>query len=304
MSIIGTTMSDFYSKVTIFFVIISLYLALEIKSPGDMEFEVAEGGRLWYFAYGSNMNKNRMEQRLAGCSEPIYTRRELVKLKGYELTFNKKSAAKNGTSYANIQPTRIPNNEPVVYGIVYDLLPDAFSKLDGYEGFPDHYTKNVITVEHVATGARLPTVVYLANHADIDTIGNFRPTSEYLGHLLAGADLLPNEYVDFLRTFEVFDDPAWSRNTGRFTLEDVQTWKDFVNWFGNYEKTDNRGKWRLHDNLKQIGITSVDDVRAALEGTATQTLVKQLDKVQRYVPYTKLLARLKQFVENNVRFSS
>src|SRR3990167_1546340 len=263
-----------------------------------MTLDIGEG-RLWYFAYGSNMNKNRMEQRLAGCEQPIYTKRELVKLKGYQVTFNKKSSAKNGTSYANIQPTRIPNNEPVVYGIIYDLLPDAFSKLDRYEGFPEHYTKNLLSVEHVETGTRIPSVAYLANHADIDTVGNFRPTSEYLGHLLAGADILPSEYVDFLRTFEVFDDPAWFRNTEGFTMRDVQTWKDFVNWFGNYEKIDNRGKWRLYDNLKEIGITSVDDVQAALEGTAMQTLVNRLDKVQRYVPYSRVLARLKLFVEIN-----
>ena len=84
-----------------------------------------------YFAYGSNMNKERMTERKIN-----FTSRQFAKLDGYKLVFNKKAKDGNYT-YANI----IVSDDEFVEGVLYEFSDEEISKLDKAEGFPIHYDK-------------------------------------------------------------------------------------------------------------------------------------------------------------------
>lgn len=65
-----------------------------------------------YFAYGSNMNPERMKEREINFSE-----REHAILKGWKLKFNKVALRNPNEGYANIEE----DNESVVEGILYTI---------------------------------------------------------------------------------------------------------------------------------------------------------------------------------------
>jgi cation transport regulator ChaC len=63
----------------------------------------------WYFAYGSNLSKEQMEERIGSSREA-----RVAWLTGYRLVFNKRSK-KDGTGKANI----VPAAGATVWGVVY-----------------------------------------------------------------------------------------------------------------------------------------------------------------------------------------
>ncbi|MEC8272283.1 MAG: gamma-glutamylcyclotransferase family protein, partial [SAR324 cluster bacterium] len=75
-----------------------------------------------YFAYGSNMNPERMKQRI-GWSPPS---RGAV-LQDYQLMFDKQS---NDGGKANIRPLK----GEAVEGVLYQLAEKDLLSLDGFEG--------------------------------------------------------------------------------------------------------------------------------------------------------------------------
>lgn len=86
--------------------------------------------RVLYFAYGSNMNRYRIEARLRNAiNVGVY------KLYGYKLLFNAQSfvAPQN---YANIVKAR---PEDFVEGVLYDITERQFKVLDGYEQLYDRH---------------------------------------------------------------------------------------------------------------------------------------------------------------------
>ena len=138
-----------------------------------------------YFAYGSNMDKNRMIERKIN-----FTSRKFAKLENYKLIFNKK--AKDGNfSYANIEIS----DGAVVEGIIYEFPDIEISNLDKAEGFPKHYNK----VKLVVNDKNNNPVNVVAYIAQLDKIANgLLPTSSYLNHLLAGKDILTSDYFESL----------------------------------------------------------------------------------------------------------
>src|SRR5659263_18858 len=89
-----------------------------------------------YFAYGSNMDKDRMTERKIN-----FTSRQFAKLAGYRLVFNKK--AKDGDyTYANL----IASDNDFVEGILYEFPDNEISILDKVEGFPSHYDKVQVAI--------------------------------------------------------------------------------------------------------------------------------------------------------------
>ena len=140
-----------------------------------------------YFAYGSNMDANRMKERKIN-----FISRKFAVLPGYSLVFNKKSC--NGNfSYANI----LPAEDKQVEGVLYEFPDREILKLDVFESCPEQYIRIEITV-HDQRGNRIPAVTYIA-HPDKIVDGHL-PEKEYLDHLLAGKDLLSEKYIDFLMT--------------------------------------------------------------------------------------------------------
>lgn len=90
-----------------------------------------------YFAYGSNMNPQRMRGRNIN-----YAERNPAILKGYTLKFNKVSFRNLHEGFANI----VPDAKEFVEGVLYDLSDTDIEKLDQYEGYPVHYDRRQVKV--------------------------------------------------------------------------------------------------------------------------------------------------------------
>jgi gamma-glutamylcyclotransferase len=158
------------------------------------------GGLTWYFAYGSNMDAGRL---FAGRLEPAGAARgERVagRLDGWRLAFNKlsKLAERRGQGAGNIVPE--PGN--AVFGTLNLLPPAGFDVLDIHEGVAaGHYERRIVPVVRLDTGATVEAITYVAL-----LVGEgLKPTREYLGHLLAGRDLLPADYWERLAATPTLD---------------------------------------------------------------------------------------------------
>lgn len=143
-----------------------------------------------YFAYGSNMDKERMIER--GLN---FTSRQFGKLDGYKLVFNKKS--KQGMA-ANIEQSNIEYIE----GVLYDFPDNELSNLDSKEGYPNHYDRIQVVVL-TSDGDSIEATTYIAKQDKI--INGLSPKKEYLSHLLKGQDILSKEYFDKLKIIQTCD---------------------------------------------------------------------------------------------------
>ena len=152
----------------------------------------------WYFAYGSNMNAQRLfEERLKPEGIP---RGERIagRLDGWRLAFNKRARTPSGAGAGNIVPA--PGES--VHGTLNLLPPRGFEILDRYEGVAGgHYERRVLPVVRADTGATIEAVTYVALLVGAE----LRPTRDYLGHLLAGRDLLPADYCERLGATPTID---------------------------------------------------------------------------------------------------
>lgn len=84
--------------------------------------------KVWYFAYGSNLDVDQMNGRVG---EWHLSKRALAR--NYKLTFDIHSAKWQGYA-ANLQQT--DRFEDIVYGVVYLLTEDQFLTLERHEGVP------------------------------------------------------------------------------------------------------------------------------------------------------------------------
>ena len=144
---------------------------------------------LYYFAYGSNMNPERVKARGLNYSQVLSGQ-----LSGYELSFNKYSAKREGSA-ANI----IMQENAVTEGVLY-LLSEAeqIVAMDPFEGFPDHYTRELLSISTKSASVR--AWVYIANQRFIRR--NLLPPRWYLNHLLAGKQFLTQPYYERLKKVE------------------------------------------------------------------------------------------------------
>lgn len=145
-----------------------------------------------YFAYGSNMNPQRLKERRIN-----YVQRSPAILKAWRLEFNKVASRSPAEGYANI----VTDVNGIVEGVLYDMRDSDISKLDKYEGYPEHYCRILVTV--LNDGQEIEAITYIANSNNIRT--GLRPSKEYLNHLLNGCDLLSEEYCNRLKKWETLD---------------------------------------------------------------------------------------------------
>ena len=138
-----------------------------------------------YFAYGSNMNPQRMKKRGIKFSERIP-----VILKGYALKFNKIASRNPREGYANI----VADINDVVEGVLYEIPDNDLKKLDQCEGYPDHYDHQKVKVL-TSTGEE-EAITYVACPDKI--AGGLKPSREYLSHLLAAKGMLSEKYYQRL----------------------------------------------------------------------------------------------------------
>jgi gamma-glutamylcyclotransferase len=141
----------------------------------------------WYFAYGSNMNVVRLFEERLKPEGVARGERVAGRLDGWRLAFNKRARTPPGAGAGNI----VPAAGELVHGTLNLLPAKGFEILDRYEGVAgSHYERRIVPVVRADTGATIEAVIYVAL-----LVGDeLRPTRAYLGHLLAGRDLLPDDY--------------------------------------------------------------------------------------------------------------
>jgi len=147
-----------------------------------------------YFAYGSNMDPDRMIKR-----KVKFLDRKHAILKDYSLQFNKialSNPEKEGK--ANIM---CGTNE-LVEGVLYEIESSDEIKLDRNEVYPKHYDKDTISVQ-LDDGTIIDTMTYIAQPNMIKE--GLRPTREYLDHLLAAKDMLSKSYYEKLKSWPALD---------------------------------------------------------------------------------------------------
>lgn len=137
---------------------------------------------LKYFAYGSNLNDNRMISRGVN-----FTSKEKGILKGYRFVINKISQKNPNIGFANI----VKDENSEVEGIIYGVNMDDIQKLDKYEGTPKHYRREILTINNEQV------VVYIANES-WTSIDELYTTEEYKNHILEGKEYLSEKYFNQL----------------------------------------------------------------------------------------------------------
>jgi cation transport regulator ChaC len=150
---------------------------------------------VWYFAYGSNMNRAIFCERRAMCA--ISTR--LGWLADHRLCFDL-PVGPGERGVANVAP------EPGArtHGVLYLLTPEDFDRLDSTEGVHLGFYQRVAVMVAVGDGEHLPAFTYRSSHSHPGR----KPSPRYMRLLLDGAAEhgLPPEYVRFLETFELAHD--------------------------------------------------------------------------------------------------
>ena len=146
-----------------------------------------------YFAYGSNMNPERVRARGLSIAE-IRPARVL----GVRLVFDKVSRNHPGAAHANI----VHAPASCVEGVLYRLRSsDEILKMDPFERAPVNYGRDAVEV--CSGGERIPAWTYFANRA-VRREG-FKPPRSYLAHLLAGRPYLTPGYSRWLESTECAD---------------------------------------------------------------------------------------------------
>jgi hypothetical protein len=153
---------------------------------------------IWYFAYGSNMNPERLaDQRLKERAVQMGPRIG-GRLDGWRLVFNKVARAPEGAAAGNI----VEAAGDVVHGTLNQMPEAGLLVLDIWEGVAGgHYERRTVPVARADTGETVEAVAYVA----LKVGEGLRPTREYLSHLLAGKDLLPAAYWKKLKETPTLD---------------------------------------------------------------------------------------------------
>ena len=142
---------------------------------------------IYYFAYGSNMSEKRMINRgLTPLSKQIGV------LENYKFIINKKSYKNPELGFANVMISKKDNVE----GILYKVNESDIKKLDKFEGFPKHYTKEILTIR-LFDGELVQAIVYIANPNWVsETV--LKSSTEYKNYILEGINYISNNYYKFL----------------------------------------------------------------------------------------------------------
>jgi gamma-glutamylcyclotransferase (GGCT)/AIG2-like uncharacterized protein YtfP len=148
----------------------------------------------FYFAYGSNMNPQRVAarglrfDRVCGAA-----------LDDVRLAFDKQSPEYPGCGHANLSFERRSRVE----GVLYRLRDgEEIAQMDAFERTPINYSRDIVVV--TVDGTRVAAWTYFANPSV--TRAGLRPERAYLEHLLAGQPYLSPHYFERLNRVRCVDD--------------------------------------------------------------------------------------------------
>jgi gamma-glutamylcyclotransferase len=146
---------------------------------------------MWYFAYGSNMEK----ATLAGRRGVRVSASHAARAAGWRLVLDKPPLVPIGESFANI----VPDPAAQVLGVLYEVTPADLEHIELTEGVRiGNYRRidiPVVSLVAPATGIMAATLVSDARDPTL------RPSVRYMACLIAGAEEhgLPAEWIAFLR---------------------------------------------------------------------------------------------------------
>jgi len=147
--------------------------------------------RVWYFAYGSNMQT----ATFCGRRGIEFARAMPARAAGWRLAVDKPPLLPIGESFATI----VPDAKANVLGVLYDVSMRALRAIDFSEGvLIGNYERRVISVAPLADdGASLEAFTLVSERRD----PSLSPSTRYMALLIDGAleHGLPAEYVEFLR---------------------------------------------------------------------------------------------------------
>ena len=146
------------------------------------------GEKVWYFAYGSNQDVQRLLTR-----KVPFDQRFVGVLPEFQRVFNKRSY-NQPVAYANIAATDASHSG--LRGILYRTTKSGLSALDRFEGAPNHYRRETMSIQLEHSGQWVDAVVYVAQEAHL--VAGYPVKAEYRQCVAAGMDLLghPDSWTD------------------------------------------------------------------------------------------------------------
>lgn len=150
-----------------------------------------------YFAYGSNLDPDQMEDRGIKVKES-----EIAELPGWKLAFTIYSDPWGG-GVADI----LPSSGEKVKGVIYTIAEDSLKNLDRYEGrrVEDNMERGMYRRQYIPVKVkeRWETVLtYIVNRAvEYKRKVDLKPSQEYLETIISGAREhgLDKEYIENIK---------------------------------------------------------------------------------------------------------
>jgi hypothetical protein len=146
---------------------------------------------VWYFAYGSNMQRETFSGRRG--IAPL--RAVAARVTGWRLVLDKPPLVPMSQSFANL----IPDAAAEVLGVLYEVTPEDHAHVEFSEAVP---FGNYRRAEVEASPLALPAAPVLAYTLVSERRApDMRPSRRYVEMMVAGAlqHDLPGEWVEFLR---------------------------------------------------------------------------------------------------------
>lgn len=146
---------------------------------------------VWFFAYSSNMNADRLMGR--GVK---FVSKETAYIDNYTIKFNKKSV--DGTTKANI----VASENERIYGILYKMHAGELNKLDNIEGVTSgHFRRQSVPV-CTAKGEVFMADVYMANEKYVCADESVMPSRQHIHTIINAAvdNKFDPSYIELLKS--------------------------------------------------------------------------------------------------------
>ena len=159
---------------------------------------------MYYFAYGSNMSRKRLQDRINANN---IGNGKLVK---HQLRFHKIS--RDGTGKCNIFLTNCIEDH--VLGVIYEIDDKDIEVLDRIEGKGYGYASKVVDIEF--NGVIIGATSYVATNID----ESLEPFDWYREHVLRGAieNGLDSEYIEMIKSVSYIEDTDSSRKNKELSI--------------------------------------------------------------------------------------
>jgi hypothetical protein len=146
--------------------------------------------RVWYFAYGSNMQPGTF----AGRRGIAPSRAVAARTTGWRLVLDKTPIVPIGESFANLRAEA----SAVTYGVAYEITTEDLAHVDLTEGvLIENYRRLEIDLEPLTGGEPRRAFTLVSDKRSEDLL----PSTDYMALLIEGAEIhgLPTEWIAMLR---------------------------------------------------------------------------------------------------------